>query len=623
MAAQAKVIIKAEDNLTKAVNSAKNSLNSLESVALNIGKTFKNALGFTAVVASVKKLGDAVVSCFSDFEEADRKYKQLEIALGSGDAFLKAKDVITELSRQSLEGKDAIESMVAELAALGKSASDIDKISKAAVYLSNVTGKDLNSSMTTLLNTYNGTTTQLKRLGLDVDDLTQKELKNGAAVDRVINSLQIYSEELSKTDTRQNLNNIANTWGDIKQSVGDLVNFSFSPMIKEFDDALLDIQKRFDSWIQDVKVVISNFPEVFEKLSSTISSVFSKLISYDSVKTIALSIFNFIPKAFENALKRVAIILDLFLNAIPTAVKALLDGLGNYALYIVTNVCNDIGFNLTELVNKIGSFLTESQVGKIIDGFISSVINGIKLAGAILSNIPELITLISENSEAILRASVISFKNWFFSSLSESFNKLGTTLENLNLLQKLEDIKVDVQNFFGRLNAYFEAASLTAKDTFRFIGEVLQTTFSWKMIETSVIVLFKNIGTLAAVTVKEIFINIPEMLGSVFEGAIQWVIYLGVKLKNTLIEAVENFIKDAGNSLKGTWVDKLFGIGSTLSNVSFNVDKTGEEALREKALTSFKGVGENFERAVNDAVNAAKLIKAQRLKILCAKSLLN
>ena len=44
----------------------------------------------------------------------------------------------------------------------------MEKISSAAVYLSNVTGKDLNSSMTTLLGTYNGTTTQLKKLGIDV-----------------------------------------------------------------------------------------------------------------------------------------------------------------------------------------------------------------------------------------------------------------------------------------------------------------------------------------------------------------------------------------------------------------------------------------------------------------------
>ena len=73
---------------------------------------------------------------------------------------------------------------------------------------------------------------------------TQEEIKNGAAVDRVITSLKVYSDELSRTDTRQNLTNIANTWGDIKQSVGDLVNFSFAPMIKSFDDALLNIQKK-------------------------------------------------------------------------------------------------------------------------------------------------------------------------------------------------------------------------------------------------------------------------------------------------------------------------------------------------------------------------------------------
>ena len=114
MAAQAKVIIKAEDNLTKAVNSARNSLSTLESAALKMGGVIRNALGFTAVAASVKKLGDAVYGCFSDFEEADRKYRQLEIALGSGEAFTRAKDTIAELSRVTLESKDKIETMVSE-----------------------------------------------------------------------------------------------------------------------------------------------------------------------------------------------------------------------------------------------------------------------------------------------------------------------------------------------------------------------------------------------------------------------------------------------------------------------------------------------------------------------------
>ena len=63
------------------------------------------------------------------------------------------------------------------------------------------------------------------------------------------------------------------------------------------------------------------------------------------------------------------------------------------------------------------------------------------------------------------------------------------------------------------------------------------------------------------------------MLESLFEGVVGWISYLGVKLKSTLVEAVQNFINDAGNSLKGTWLDKLFNIGTNLSKVSFNIDR--------------------------------------------------
>lgn len=609
MATQAKVIIKAEDNLTKAVNSAKNSLTSLESAALNIGKVFKNALGFTAIAASIKKLGDAVYGCFSDFEEADRKYKQLEIALGGGEAFLKAKDTIAELSRVTLESKDKIETMVSELAALGKSSDEIDKISKAAVYLSNVTGKDLNSSMTTLLNTYSGTTTQLKRLGIDVNDLTQEELKNGAAVDRVITSLKVYSDELSRTDTRQNLTNISNTWGDIKQSVGDLVNFSFAPMVKEFDAALLNIQKRFDSWIQDVKVVLSNFPEFFSKLSSTISNMIGKFFSYDNVKTLALAFVNFIPKAFENILNRCVAYLELFINAIPTEIKNLLDGLGNYAMYIVTNVCNDIGFNLTELINSIGVFLTQSPIGKIIDSLVSGIINGVKLAGTIISNIPELIRLVGENAGAIIKNGLLSLKNWFYTALSETFSYFASVLETINLTQRIENIKVELQNAFNILSASFSAIGETAKDTFRYIGEVIKVTFSWETIKTSIVVLFKNIGIIAEAAFKGLFISIPSMLYSLFEGVITYVEYLGIKLKNTLLEAVEHFIQETGEKLTGTWLDKLFNLGSTLKGVSFNVDKEGEGQVLNKALSSFDSIGEKLESTINKSIDTANLIK--------------
>ena len=607
--AQAKVIIKAEDNITKAVNSAKNSLSSLEGAAVKMGSVLKNALGFTAVVASVKQLGDALYGCFSDFEEADRKYRQLEIALGGGEAFSRAKDTIADLSRQTLESKDSIETMVAELAALGKSSDDIERISKAAVYLSNVTGRDLNSSMTTLMNTFSGTTTQIKRLGIDVSDLTAAELKNGAAVDRVIESLQVYSEELARTDTRQHLTNISNAWGDIKQSVGDLVNFSFAPMIASFDEAIGNIQTKFDSWIQDVKIIIGNFPEFLSKLSETLGSMFSKLVSYDSVKTIVLSVVDAVPKLFETMLKRMSLILDLFLNAIPDAVKGVVDGIGNYVMYIVTNACDDIGVNISELINSVGTWLTESPVGKVIDSVVSTAVNGIRLIGTLLRNIPDMLSLVAENGGAILKNSFTSLRNWFFGSLSDTFLKVAEWLEVLNIPQAMENARVSLENTFGRMGAWFSAIGETAKDTFRYIGEILKVTFSWETLKTSVTVLFKNLGTVASAAIKTLFVNIPSMLTGIFDGVISWVGYLGVKLRNTLVEAVQNFIRDAGSRLQGTWVDKLFGLGSALAGVDFGIDRSGEEKLLSDSIKAFSSVGQGFETAVSDAVDAADLIR--------------
>lgn len=101
MATYAKAIMKAEDNIKKAVNSEKNSITSFESVALYIGKTFISALWFTTVAAFVKKLGDAVYGYLSDLEEVDRKNKQLGIAIG-GEMLFKAKDTITQNRRQIL-----------------------------------------------------------------------------------------------------------------------------------------------------------------------------------------------------------------------------------------------------------------------------------------------------------------------------------------------------------------------------------------------------------------------------------------------------------------------------------------------------------------------------------------
>ncbi len=609
MAAQAKVIIKAEENISSAVKSASTSLSKLEGACSQVGSTIKSALTFTAIVAAVKKLGDAVAACFNDFSDANRKYKQLEIALGSGEAYEKVCDTISVLSRQTLESKDSIESMVSELAALGKSSDEIEKISKASVYLSNVTGRDLNSSMTTLLNTYTGTTTQLKRLGIDVSDLTSAELKSGEAIDRVISSLGKYSEELAEIDTRQHLTNIANAWGDIQQSVGDLINYSFSPMIASLDKTINEIQVKFDAFVQNTKIVLSNFPEFMSKLGETASSIIGKIFSYDGIKTYLETLVKVVPKYFKLALDDAIAVLNLSLNAIPDAVNALMEGIYSYGMYLLVSFCDDIGFDISELINSIGTWLTESDIGKVLNSIISTAVNGVKLFGAILRNIPDMLKLVVDNAGSIVKNAFISLKNFFYQGLSDTVTAAGQTLERINFPQLIENAKTALTNLFGRIGAWLSAIGSTAKDTFRYIGDIIKVTFQWSSIKTMVTTVFKNIASVASAVIKTIFLSIPKMIGNLFSGIIEWIGYVGVKLKNTILEAIQNVIRDAGEKIQGTWFGKLFGFGGKLAAIDLGVDTEGEEKLLKKAEASFSSIGDNFTEAVENAVDTASVIE--------------
>ena len=210
MATQAKVIIKGENNISSAVKSASNDLNALKGSVEKIGSVLKTAFSVTAIVTAIKGIGTAAKTVMTeDFGMAERAYRQLALALKDQSAYDSVVDNINRLAKVTLSGNDEIESMVAELAALGKSSDEINRISEAAVILSNITGRDLKSSMTTLLSSMNGTTTQLKRLGIDLDGVTKEALEQGAAIDILIEDYGEYSSALAEDSVNQSLKNIS------------------------------------------------------------------------------------------------------------------------------------------------------------------------------------------------------------------------------------------------------------------------------------------------------------------------------------------------------------------------------------------------------------------------------
>jgi hypothetical protein len=73
MAAQAKVIIKGQNDIGSAVKAAAADLGGLRGAADKLGGALKTALSVTAIIASVKMLGSAVAGCHREPELADAR----------------------------------------------------------------------------------------------------------------------------------------------------------------------------------------------------------------------------------------------------------------------------------------------------------------------------------------------------------------------------------------------------------------------------------------------------------------------------------------------------------------------------------------------------------------------
>lgn len=396
----AKVIIKGENQISGAVRGAKNDLSGFSQAAQKVGDTLKKAFAITAVVASLKKLGDACSACFNDFSQANRAYKQLSLVMKDQSAYKSVIANIDRLSRQTLSSKGDIEAMVSELAALGKSADEINRISDAAVALSNVTGKDLNSSMTTLLNTYRGTTTQLNKLGIDTSNLTKHQLENGAAVDLVISKFSALSQSMAEADTSQHIQNIKNTFGDIKQQIGGILDYNFGPMIADLDRMLSDMFSNITGRINYIGAVIANLPQTASLACQTIWELIKRTFEWDTIKDLFLTVI-------ENITSTIKFILENLTTTVADVVDGITSGIILEIQYIAQSLYQELLDSIYRVFNTTEEEFKNSWLGKLID-FSNTVSGGLKVAMGIFSLRPKDLASGKPNavSEALIKSGV-------------------------------------------------------------------------------------------------------------------------------------------------------------------------------------------------------------------------
>jgi hypothetical protein len=231
VAREAKLIITSENKAEAGIKAAARDLLGLDDAAKKIGSSIKAAFTVTAIAAAAKEVVQFGISSVKTFGEMERTMLQLKTALGGNEqSFKRLTGFIDDMGAKTLASKDEIEKLVAELASLGKSDSDIERITEAAVALSNVTGQSLDSAFKAINGTFVGTTKELKKLVPEIATMSAEQLAAGGAVDLLNRKFGEISDKMA-TGVSQQFKNLGDSVEDLKENFGQALTPIFSPLV--------------------------------------------------------------------------------------------------------------------------------------------------------------------------------------------------------------------------------------------------------------------------------------------------------------------------------------------------------------------------------------------------------
>jgi len=164
-------------------------------------------------VAAIVNFGKAAFKAAEDQEKANKKL--LYSLQGNKAAFnAMAKSAADLQSKFGIPDEEVMNLQVMGIES-GKTAQQTQRLVQAAVELSAVTGQDLNSAFTMLNATYSGASKGLNRIDAEFGNLTKEQLKNGEAIDLVLNKYGGIAEQAVRpTDL------LSASWGEFMETLG-------------------------------------------------------------------------------------------------------------------------------------------------------------------------------------------------------------------------------------------------------------------------------------------------------------------------------------------------------------------------------------------------------------------
>ena len=271
-----------ESGLDKGLRSVKNKVNNTSkdlnkgAKAVNGLKTAFNetggaAAGFASKMGSVASSGGAVAAGITAAILAAKKYietlnhaneaykvqEKAENALSKAaennpylnrESLQNLKDYASELQSVTNYGDEGTIDVMAQLAAAGRSESEIIKLIGAASDYAAAKHISLESAVQNLNKSYGGLAGELGELFPEVKALTAEQLKNGEAVDIIAQKYKGFAAEAADSSTQAK-----NAFGDFMESLGKIANPFFESLnqrAKSFWEGMNEQMSKFNDALE-------------------------------------------------------------------------------------------------------------------------------------------------------------------------------------------------------------------------------------------------------------------------------------------------------------------------------------------------------------------------------------
>lgn len=256
------------------------NLGSLEKRLTSLGKSLSVKL--TAPLAA---LGAVALKNADTQQQAEQRL--LTALKGRTDIQQRLIAQAAELQSRSVLGDEVVIGQQAYLASLGMTEEQIGRVIEASAQLSAATGMTLDSAVKNLAKTFGGLTGELGESIPKLKELTVEQLKNGEAVDFILENYKGFAESATQTALGP-LRQLNNAWGDFLEQIGAAM-MPFATKVTRVLTVVVQMLQSLSSAMKQVLVVAAGLAAAIGPLSLGIGAVIKVLPMLSAGLTALLS----------------------------------------------------------------------------------------------------------------------------------------------------------------------------------------------------------------------------------------------------------------------------------------------------------------------------------------------